>query len=459
MEIVNRIRHLTQDIQTAASEWNGKEIIRLQGREMILPDVYQTILSAVDTYDRVERSPHRRVEVLGDLSNALRRLATRVGGVKSSPQKMLACANIGLSEPEKRLWTYINEIEVYRDKKTRFFLIRVIHAIWECFAKSICRLTLWAYSNDPSYQFRECAFRTVKNVGTLEGLFLDPKIHGAPPTLPYRSIQRDLEQFIGEQGSSLWAEEVGQIRVVLEQLKGAEEISFDQMWTAFAGKLHSAETLEEKVADLAYKIEKRVGRLRVGQSLPLPSGYVNEKIGHGIVIEILRTSPSAFQLAIYNTGDGADLGQGLWGTLQMFLWDWKTAVVAFQNLSEEAVSDQSFLVDLLHFMIDRTSETKSMNALFSKIQEHCVNRHHATQARLHRHELQSWGTCAYDSIRSYLKAKLEPSLFDRLEAYTTRKAYQQLRELFPQMRQSRAFNPATLDLFERKAQEAVAMVG
>ena len=75
----------------------------------------------------------------------------------------------------------------------------------------------------------------MKNLGFFEGIQLDPKLQGAPPTLPYWSVQKDLEQFLKECGPQLQPGQAGEIRELLRQVKFGAEISLDQMAMRISG--------------------------------------------------------------------------------------------------------------------------------------------------------------------------------------------------------------------------------
>ncbi len=460
MEITNQIKAITQDIKAAAFLGDNEEFVSFKGKEAAISTVCRTVFEALEIYDRFEKSPQRHTEILEDLSSALKGLTRQVGRKRSWTQRALACAGLGISQPEIFLRTQITQVEACKKKRSRFFLIHLAQAIWDRCVQLFCKAGLWLYSSSPEYQFQECAFRTVKNLGFLEGIQLDPKLQGAPPTLPYWSVQKDLEQFLKECGPQLQPGQAGEIRELLRQLKFGAEISLDQMAMRISGDFDSQETAEEKLADLGFKIEKQIERLEIGQSLLLPGGYINkDKGGHAVVFEILRMDESNFQFAIYNTGNGSHLGYGLWGIIKM-VWNWGGEPIAFQNLKKETVSDQDFLMNILRFLTTRNSPCDSdpMDRLFSIIKKHCVDDHQAEQTRLPRHELQSWGTCTFDSIRSYLKTKLHPDLFTRLEAHSIRKAYEKLNRLLPEIRASHAFDAHSLDLVDRKSKEAIELI-
>lgn len=406
----------------------------------------------MNEYDRKEISPQRRVELLGDLSAALKDLAERVGGVKSWPQRMLACAGHGLSESEKYVWAQIDHVEVCKESQTRFFLIRIIQAIWDRLLQTIWIIVLYIAENSAVYQFKECAFRTIKKMGICENLVLDPKLSGGISTLAYKGIQKDLHQFLEDPSSHLGPKDANQLRDLLGQLEFGEKLAFDQLWIYFTGQLLSRKTSQEKAADLAYTVEKKIESLGIGQSLCLPGGFIQNGSGHAIVFEIQRTDEQKFQFAIYNTGAGAYHGQEILNLARM-VFSGKIQPIAFHGLTKEAISNSEFLTNLLYSMIDNhRDESDPMETLLSRIEEHCLIDNQAKKKFLNAHPLQTWGTCTFDSIRSYLQQKLNPALFARLESHMIQTAHQKLIQLLPAVRASGVIDADTLDLVEKKSQ-------
>jgi hypothetical protein len=436
MELSSQIRSITQSVRNQLVDADLSTIF-LEGERSSITTVCHKILNRVEAYDQVEKSVERRIEVLDGLSAALRELAVRVDGEKGRFYYLFNETQLS------RLW---GAVDYYRDRQTPFLLVRIVQAVWDQIMTWMTELVLWLYSSGDEYKFKECAFRTVKNLGIIEGMILDPKVQGAPPILLFRSVKNDIEEFIRDEGplalSDLYA-----------QLEFAEQIAFDQLRIKEDSLLDSSETKERKIADLAYRIEAKIERLRVGESLLLPGGYLSNKTGHAVAYEVKRMDELNYQFALYNTGDGAHHGLDLWGLAKM-LWYWAVEPIAFRNLSKHAVTDQAFLTNLLRWMIDSESKADPMGLIFRNIKAHCVDLHGGQELRLNRHELQSWGTCAYDSIRSYLKAKLDADLFARFEAHVTQRSYYRLIELLPQIRNSGAFNAHSLALIETKARDA-----
>jgi hypothetical protein len=70
------------------------------------------------------------------------------------------------------------------------------------------------------------------------------------------------------------------------------------------------------------------------------------------------------------------------------------------------------------------------------------------------HTLQSWGTCAFDSIMCYLEHTLPQDVFYLFHTHINRKARQQLTTLLPTAEKKHIFNTATLEILNQKASQS-----
>ncbi len=444
-----------------SAEWQK---IPFENRDSIISGACQATFSKVQDYNKVEKNPKRRIETLDKVSVALKELASRVSGVRSWFQRMLSYVGLGLSKSEKLLWAQINHIEVCKHGQTSSFLSRILQAFWRAiFKPSFVReksavinetsAVRWLFADDfksDEHRFQRCAYRTVKNLSSEEAALLDPKILRGVPD--YKSVGEDLEQFLQGYGEQLQPEQVQEIERLLQQLKAGQEIFLEQkeIWWDI-GSPANQEIREPKIADLAYRIEQQIESLAVGESCLIPGGHYS----HFVVFEVQRTSERDFQFAIYNTGEGLHLGLSD-AEISRLDRDFLVKPLAIQNLTKGAVSDQKFLMDILRPCIDFGSEIDSMEKIFSVITKHLVDEHCGKCARLNPHEYQSWGTSSFDSIRSYLKTKLEPKLFSQFETHMMQNAYKTVHSLLPGMYKLGAFEERTLKLIEKNAQSAPA---
>ncbi len=334
----------------------------------------------------------------------------------------------------------------------KFFVAFGIKSDLDAIVQSSVKKVFSESLNSDESLFRSSVCRTLKKLKPAEASSLDPRIVGGLPA--YKTVREDLREFLKDCGEKLHSGQVEHVGKFLQQMKDGEEIIIKQQEIKVRIRFPDGpEVGEAKIADLAYRIEKQIERLSVGESCLIPGGYHGKEGGHTVVFEVQRTSERDFQFVIYNTGEGLELGLSddeIWRLER----DSLAAPLAIQKLTMKAVSDQNFLMDILRPGIDWNPEIDSMEKLFFIVTKHLVGEHNGTCTRLKNHERQSWGTCSFDSIRSYLKTKMEPELFAQFEAHMMKRAYDTLYRLLPEMRASCAFNKETLDLIERKAQSA-----
>lgn len=454
------IIELTSNIKKFITEKKGAEKIFLHatGGAVDLSELSRITLEKVNQYYLVEKSLTARVETLQQLSSSLRSLSTRISPPKSFSQRILYQLGIGLNPTEKQLWKTIRKVE--QTKQEPYLLVRILKKIRDVFVRSLVNLCLY-FLDGTENKIKQCAFRTVKNLKFREMNLIDDRLHGATFTLTSESLQNDLEQFLKIQGPSLARDQIKSLEEILAQLKFSHSLYYE---TALLGSVfYSQSDFETKLADLSYEIEKKVLQLEIGQNVMIPGGYSGrasaKTTGHAVIYEIARTGTEEFQFAIYNTGEGAEFGKGWWEIFKM-VWNWAAKPVAFCHLPLQAVIDPSFLIGLLRFHTGHFEDKKKdpIKALLSHIQNHCQITHKGTRAFLPANNLQSWGSCAFDSILCYIKAHLSPELFQSLETFMASKARKELDTLLSKAGDSKLLDQYTIDLIDRKSREILCPI-
>lgn len=455
MIIRNQINHLTKYIQECLPNWDraGAIYVETESNVLIISILCKEILNKLIKYDASEKSLLGRTETLQNLSTALRDLAHRISPARNLFQKILTYFGFCLTESEKILWETIRKVECCRDKLTPCFLVRWKWSFDDWFTAYVLQRGISSTEQSASYRFKECAFRTMQDPGRYR---IDPRLEGAPAFLALKNILKDLEQFSKEHEKDLTIIETKILTEIASQLKAAEPIAFENSLNQKLKLCGFSEyQLATNTANRAYKIEKQVEGLEVGQSVILPGGYVDlqSKLGHAVVFEIQRIESEKFQFVIYNTAHRTEHDQIFSGFSEL-IFPKTFHPVAFQNLSKDAVADQEFLIQLLNFEIDASFIRDPMDELYYTIKNHCI-RHGGVQVLLEKQLLQSWGTCAFSSVMSYLQAKLRPDLYSSLESYMAKKAREELNHLIPLVRKSKAFNEETINLIDFVSRQAI----
>jgi hypothetical protein len=193
--------------------------------------------------------------------------------------------------------------------------------------------------------------------------------------------------------------------------------------------------------------------LKIGESAIVPGGYFGAEGGHGVIYEVKREGEDLFRFSLFNTGEGALFGQGWFGSLRA-AWNHRVAAVSFKGLSKEAVTAPSFWIDLLNIATQNDAE-HSMERVHNRLLTHLVEKHKAKQELLEAHELQTWGTCAFDSVMCYLQWKLSKKVFAAFDLFIMNEAKGRLGTLLLEANVEKTFTKPTLDLIERKAKTAI----
>src|SRR5579872_802749 len=220
---VQHIKGLIEDIKGASVHWNHREIVTLQGKDASIAVACQTILEMVKTYYQNEKSPDRQMELLGDLSHVLWEWAVKVGRKKTVWQQASAQLGYGLSDSEKQIWDLIQQVENYKNKGSEFSLSKIETGIQEYKVSDVHNNYLSKTKEQKITQFKESAFRAVRDIGLFEKDLLK-SVGGLIDVLAFRSILNDVELFILEFGERLTDFEKKILVKLQEQLKFAEEI-------------------------------------------------------------------------------------------------------------------------------------------------------------------------------------------------------------------------------------------
>jgi len=123
------------------------------------------------------------------------------------------------------------------------------------------------------------------------------------------------------------------------------------------------------------------------------------------------------------------------------------------DLPKEAVTDQNFLMDLIRFRVQRAP---GMEPVHDAIVNHLTNTYSGTQTVREPHDKQTWGTCTYDAVMSYLEYKFEPSLFIPFQYDMMLRARGDLNSLLPQGKAANTYPHSTLDLIHKKSCDTIS---
>jgi len=269
-----------------------------------------------------------------------------------------------------------------------------------------------------STQMLNAAFASVKNVSTGEYPLVEKL--GLPFDHAFKSLSEKLHSFLISYNSSLTDEQ--RLRgnkinnIVNNTQKTMTKIThMDFLRRQDPGGFCGAIYAKEEIDRLALEMKVSIEALKVGDVFLIPGGCV----GHAVLFEVKRVEGDKFQFSIFNTGEGIALGHTKISSTQV-------SSAVFVGLSKEAVSDSAFIATLL----ESSLSAPSMKPVYIAIQEQFIHKYSGRKIEGKPHDIQTWGTCTFDSIRAFLENALPSSLFVSFEYDMMLRAKIKLNELF-----------------------------
>ena len=443
MKLRSDLNTLAANICASAASWNGGEKIRMGEIELSISGLTQNILDKMDKYLDEEKSLKGRLETLEGLKKAIQELTDK--------PKLEDTAKNTLFSTAQRVNQFIlqtNQNQKYADAVRPSTYMDEDQELKELPA-SLEQI------------IKNAAFRTVKNVGILNEKLQTEKTGGVYPFIAFLSLKQDLETFLNNHQPSLSQRQISEINEAISLLSAAapidreltllSKLDFLQAVTSYA--------LDAKIADIAYGLEQSIDHLNVGGSVLVPGGFINKDNRHAVVYEVQRVREDEYHFAIYNTADGAELGQEAIRKMKNFFTVAKESdVPRVTNLSKEAVSDQAFLIELLRprATIPHKNNNNEMDSVYQAIQKHLIKKCQGKQTLREPHDLQTWKTCSFDSIVAFLEYRLPPSLFVPFQFDMIARARGALNSLITQGKIEKAYLPDILDYIDGKSCETLA---
>jgi hypothetical protein len=436
MKIRSELNALAADIRATATSWNGDEKIKIGDTESTITSLAKNVLEKLNLYLKEEKSLKGCIDTVQHLVNALNGLRDK----SLNPDR------------EKSLISTVREATRLLDSATqkmdleRKFLEKSLNHFYDEMNKFLGSLIK---------KIKEGAFRTIKNIG-----FRDQKstniLEGSIQMASFLSLKQDLEHFVSSYGESLTEQQRSQIAETLPMLQSGADLDGKVVYLKYLSVNGVAdEVIEAQIADLAYEIETSIEKLEVGQSLIVPGGYFLPNEGHSVLYEIKRARDKEYHFSIFNTGMGAEFGQEFLTKSQILLnIPVQSRVPLFTDLPKEAVTDQKFLMDLMRFRIKSTPD--QMNAVHQAILKQLTEKYLGKQAVREQHDLQTWGTCTFDSVAAFLEYQLPPSLFIPFQYDMMLRSRGDLNSLLSQGKESNVFDATTLDFIDKKSCETIS---
>lgn len=468
MRIRSQLETFSHTIAETAKTWNGIDDVRFTvpvketEREInSVKEMCQCLQERIAKYVVKDQSLLGKIETLDSLSSSLGEISHKAYSVKPWYKKIISFFGLGLSDSEKSIKkvksTVDSQIRKFRHEKSyiesgeddvqQFFNFKIRDTVLN---------SLTIHSIDPKRQLIKNAFRVVKEIDPLTQLFLDKKFGGAQWADSTKEIRQDFEAFHNLLSPDLQKETAPFLRTLqlAEELAKHITVSATLMHMKRIGHPLLSDTqieryIRQQSADMAYIIEKAVKALPVGESVVIPGGYSDEKGGHAVSTKIKKTAPGTCEVACYNTGLGAEEGQGILGTLSMIV-TWNVKVPTFEPVPLRTAVKQAMLINLLDLTpTDWQPSIKVRN--FMKNAGYPVAETLKDSIRL-----QTWGTCSFDSIMSYLSHDVPSGLFLLYQLHSMQNAHQKIQDALPTAEQENYFNSVTLELLKNNPAKTIS---
>ena len=151
----------------------------------------------------------------------------------------------------------------------------------------------------------------------------------------------------------------------------------------------------------------------------IPGGYTGAKDAHAVVFEILRLGQTEYQFSLHNTGDGLKNVSKVDVSFQH--WIHQSRLLKINKLSLEDISDKQFLTELIRPNYV-ASPNNSMYMIYKLISERLEPKGVKEFSKVN-YDIQTWGSCSFDSIMCFLKFSMSKDLFDLFHNYLFKKAH------------------------------------
>ena len=435
MKIRSELNALAADIRLAACCWTGGSKVQIGDTQTTIAKIAQKILDSLNQYPKEEKCLKARIATAENLSKALNELKFK----SQNPDRehdlilMLRKVNEFINSSKKRR----DELGLKVSENVDIEIKNKIKDVQESFLQKI----------------KNVAFRLVKDVKETERIHAN-RIEGSA-LFSFFTLKNDLEAFHSFYKGILTTSQQSQIQECLSILEIAANL--DQKIVGVFELMHKHkvpnDVVDSRIADIAFEIEQSIENLGVNERFVFPGGYVFPGNSHAVVFEVLRARENEFHFSIFNTGAGADFGQPFVDNIGKKLGSTsQTKVPLFTNLPKEAVSEQNFLIELIQYQVH---PTRGMSPVIESIVNQFTQKFQGIQTTRESHELQTWGTCAHDSVDAFLEYFLPPSLFTPFHYDMLLRARGELSALLASPEAAKILPKETLEFIDRKSCEYI----
>ncbi len=472
MRIRSELNSFSQSIASIAEKWEGTESIHItvpikQKIRQIdtVHDMCQTLHQRIEQFVKKDQSLLGKIETLDQLTSCLRTITNKSHSLKPWYARILSYLGFFITAPEKEIYNVKARVDAHlaacRSEKRDVayggsFLWRIFDVAIEGTFLKAAQMNC----DTPQKRMVQDAFRVVKGLNSLDLQQLDPSFSGASYSEAVRGIREDFVAFYTTTPAGIQKKLAPYLRSLDLAQKIANHLTVSGSLLVAKGEsplLLSDDQIDHYIrrqtADIAYEIEKAIKALPVGESIVIPGGFSKKGSGHAVATMVKKVDDQHVAISCYNTGLGSETAQALSGIL-LKLYKWRVEIPTFEQVPIRTAVKQAMLINLL----DQSPTDWQPVLKVRKFMQEAMQKGKSPgqETKKDSIELQTWGTCSFDSIMSYLSHDLPAGLFLILQLYMMKKAHANIQAGLPQAQQEAFFNEYTTNLLKVNPAKSIA---
>jgi hypothetical protein len=467
------IREISESLKN--SSWLGESTIRISHNSSVpVAKLAEILTTSTSNYGNVEKCLQHRLSSVENLVSSLKHLCNRVNTLKPWYKRIFSGCFFGQTEGEKILLQLTTKIEAiisrWSDQIDESSSAKESEVLpqntCEVYTEGKIKVEVTEHVEKTNQSLdqpiRQCAFRTLKNLNPSEEVLANT-IGGSAGIYSMKTLVADCERFIELHLSDFSSSQKKLMEETLWALRQGENLAFGEQvvygWNRVTDIDPSVQLSGKNVAieNHTFKVGELIRQLEVNQSLIIPGGCRDMTGGHMVVFEVSRRNEKEFSFAVFNTGEGCELGLKF-DLVDAISFNWfnKVRVPIFANLPIDAVSNPKFLADLLPIHLIPSSD-HTMKMIYDTINKHLASYCRAEKSRWEI-DRQRWATCSFDSVLSFMQSKLG-DLFPSFHLFMMKEARKKLDQILPVASGQGVFPKETIELIDRKSRSVIDSYG
>lgn len=447
------------------SSWLGESTIRIsQNSSVPVAKLAEILTTSTSNYGNVEKCLKHRLSTVENLVPSLKHLCNRVDTLKPWYKQIFSGYFFGQTEGEKILLQLTTQIEAIISRWSDSEVLPQNNCVVCLEGKIKVEVTELVEKTNQSLeqQIRQCAFRTLKNLNPSEEVLADT-IGGSEGIYTIKTLKADCERFLELHLSDFSPAQKKLMEEALLALHQGENLAFGEQvvygWNNVTDVDPSVKLngKKESVDNQILRVGEAIRKLEVNQSLIIPGGCRDMTGGHMVVFEVRRKSEKEFSFAVFNTGEGCELGVNF-DLLDYVSFKYfnKAPVPIYANLPIDAVSNPKFLADLIPIHLIPSSD-HTMKLIYDTINKHLAS-YCQSEKSIYKIDRQRWGTCAFDSVLSFMQSRMG-DLFPSFHLFMMKEARKKLDQILPVASEQGIFPKELIELIDQKSRSVIDSYG